>query len=181
MIVDDFISTFKGLKEYALNAEFKDEVNEIDKVVYPLICKDIPAVYYDEILLQIENILGRKPENILMFMRRSPVGVPCPHQVHSDAVMGRYSLMLYLQESIGGTALLHHKLTGIGHNPQAQELVDVITLDQNSPEKWVMDEYVQMKENRAFIFPSDRMHRAEPVGGFGEGKEARVVLTCFFS
>ena len=70
-----------------------------------------------------------------MFMRRSPVGTKCPHQVHSDASMGLHSLMLYINGYSGGTSLVSHKKTGISYNPEDQEYVDIIEKDLNPPSK----------------------------------------------
>ena len=176
MILDNFIESFELLKD----GEFKDEVNPIDGVTYPQVCKDIPEQAEQEILGKLREILGREPQNPFMFMRRSPKGLPCPQQVHSDQSMGNYSLMLYITEQ-GGTSLVSHKESGIAYNPAKQEYVDIIHRDQNIADAWEIIDMVKMKPNRAFIFKSKRLHRAEPVGGYGQGSEARCVLTCFFS
>lgn len=184
IVIDDFLSQFAELQAYAKTAEFTDVVNEFDGVTYPLICADIPEAIKESIFSGIELAMGNfsKPTT---FMRRSPAGVPCPHQVHSDLSMGTHSLMLYLNDEEhceGGTSFLSHRLTGIGYNPQIPEVVDVVTADQNKPEAWDVREFVLMRPNRAVIFDAARLHRAEPIGGFGDTPEnTRVVLTCFFT
>ena len=181
MIVDDFIESFEALKKASIENVFSDQVNDVDQVTYPLISTDIPAEVENEIIIKLSDLMGVTVENPFMFMRRSPKGVNCPHQVHSDSSMGGYSLMLYINDSEGGTSLLKHKESGISFNPESQEFVDIVVRDQNEPELWEVTDMIKMKPNRGFVFRSDMLHRAEPIGGFGEGSEARVVLTCFFS
>jgi len=89
--------------------------------------------------------------------------------------------MLYMNDADGGTAFIRHKETGVMYAPESQEMVDYVAQDQNSPDKWAVVDMVSMKENRAVIFDSGKFHCAMPIGGFGEGIEARTVLTVFFS
>lgn len=183
IVIDDFLPEFSELQSYAMTAKFTDVVNEFDGVTYPLICADIPNHLRAAVLRQIENEFAI-PESPTMFMRRSPAGVPCPHQVHSDASMGTHSLMLYLnaeEDCDGGTSFLSHRLTGIAYNPALPEAVEIIAADQNRPEAWEIRNMAAMRPNRAVIFKADALHRAEPVGGFGDSPEnTRVVMTCFF-
>jgi hypothetical protein len=183
IVIDDFLPEFDELQKYAKNATFTDVVNSFDGVTYPLICADIPDHLRLSIITMIDDHFAM-PEDLTMFMRRSPAGVHCPHQVHSDASMGTHSLMLYLNaedDCRGGTSFLSHKLTGISYNPELPEAVEIIVADQNRPDAWNVRDMANMIPNRAVIFDSDRLHRAEPVGGFGDTPEnARVVLTCFF-
>lgn len=183
IVVDDFLSEFEELQRYAQAATFEDVVNPFDGVTYPLICSDIPNHLKLAVFCAIAKHFAL-PEQPTIFMRRSPAGVPCPHQVHSDASMGTHSLMLYLnheEDCEGGTSFLSHRQGGIAYAPTEPLFVGVIVDDQNRPEAWDIREAVSMKPNRAVIFDASRLHRAEPVGGFGDTPEnTRVVLTCFF-
>lgn len=183
IVVDDFLSEFEELQNYAKTAKFADVVNEFDGVSYPLICADIPS----HLRLSIFGAIAKHfapPESPTIFMRRSPAGIHCPHQVHSDARMGTHSLMLYLnseEDCEGGTSFLSHIATGIGYAPENPQVIPIIEADQNNRDAWAVREMVDMLPNRAVIFDAERMHRAEPVGGFGDTPEnTRVVLTCFF-
>ena len=90
--------------------------------------------------------------------------------------------MLYLNDhDHGGTAMLRHRETGMAYAPESDTFAAIARNDQNDQSKWTIVEYVQMKENRAAIFDAGFFHCALPVGGFGEGETARVVLTVFFS
>lgn len=180
--IDNFLASYDRLKEYAKTAHFGDIVNPVDGVVYPHICDAIPDDIKSELLERIEFLTNKKPENVTMFMRRSPAGVHCPHIVHNDLSMGRYSLMLYMNDSdIGGTAIVRHSESGMIYQPESIDFVDIAVRDQNSPEKWKMFHKFSMRENSAAIFDAALFHCAVPVGGFGDGVEARTVLTVFFS
>lgn len=184
LVIDHFLPEFEELQRYAQIAEFADVVNEFDGVTYPLICADIP----EHLKLSIFTMIAKHfaaPVSPTIFMRRSPAGIPCPHQVHSDASMGKHSLMLYLnaeEDCEGGTSFLSHRLTGIAYNPELPEATTIIVADQNNEKAWQVRDMAEMRPNRAVIFDAARLHRAEPVGGFGDSPgNTRVVLTCFFS
>lgn len=166
-------------------AVFSDVVNPVDGVVYPRICSAIPADITAEIYAKLEAFKGSPIKNPTLFMRMSPEGVHCPHKVHSDASMGTHSLMLYLNEpsTLGaGTSFVGHIDTGIGYAPALEDFAQIITAAQNDDAAWAIHDFAHMKANRAVIFKADRLHRAEPVGGFGStNQDARLVLTCFFS
>ena len=182
MSLDNFLSTFPALLKASIEGDFEGAVSPIDGVKYPYICQDIPKEVRSEIEQLLSDYIGKDINKSTMFMRRSPKGVEAPHQVHSDISMGDYSLMLYInQGESAGTSIVKHKETGIAYSPENQEYLDIITKDQNTPEAWEIIHMVPMKPNRAFIFRSDALHRAEPIGGFGQEKESRCVLTCFFS
>jgi hypothetical protein len=183
MIQDELLSesSFKKLSLISKLDCFKDEVNPVDGVNYPLICKDIPKEIESEIIQGLGICMDRPVRNPMIFMRKSPKGIDCPHQVHSDCSMGKYSLMLYMNDGAGGTSFVKHKRSGITYSPEDSEFLDIIHKDQNNADAWEIIDYCPMRPNRAFIFDSRRLHRAEPIGGFGRGKDSRIVLTCFFS
>ncbi len=179
MIINNFIKSFAELEIAARENDFIDEVNPVDGVIYPLICADIPESVRSEIEENLKALNGGKVDINIMFMRRSPEGVSCPHKVHSDISMGKYSLMLYING--GHTSLVRHNKTGIAFSPEDDSYLDIIHKDQNNDDAWSVTEIMGGEPNVAAIFDSSRLHRAEPVGGFGSGVDSRVVLTCFFS
>lgn len=160
--------------------KFKDEVNDVDGIVYPLICRDIP----ESVKLAVDNIchnfLNRPAINVTEFLRSSPEGVECPNPVHHDGSMGQYSLMLYTSNR-GGTAFVAHNELGVSVACKNSIVNDIIALDSKNIEKWKTLDYAQAIPNRAVIFPAQLMHAAAPIGGFGEGVTARTVYTRFFS
>lgn len=185
MITDDFLSTYDELREFCDTAVFQDEINPADGVTYPHICRRIPEHIEQEIYQLLTEIKGSPIVRPTLFLRLSPAGVHCPHEVHSDASMGSFSLMLYLnrqEDCIGGTSIVSHLDTGIGYNPAREDFSSIVVLDQNKRDAWMVRHMVEMRPNRAFIFDASTLHRAEPPGGFGTGQDtARLVLTCFFS
>lgn len=182
IILDGFLESYNVLKDHIHTADFGDITNPADGVVYPHICVLLPDVVRSELAEGIGRVLGRNPEKMTAFLRRSPKGVPVPHIAHTDISMGRYSLMLYCNNyEGGGTAMLRHRETGICYSPESQEYVELMQKDQNSPEKWAVMEMAHMKENRAAIFDAGNFHCAMPIGGFGDGTGSRAVLTAFFS
>lgn len=180
-VYDNFLKRYKELSSYSKSAEFTDIVNPVDGVTYPLICDDIPSFVVSDVGTNIFQRLGFYPKIKSIFLRRSPEGVFAPHEAHTDQSMGKYSMMLYLQHYMtGGTSFLTHKKSGIGFAPENESFLSIIKRDSNDRESWKINNMVNMRANRALIFSSDMIHRAEPIGGFGEGKTARTVLTAFF-
>lgn len=182
-LFDDFLETYDQLKAHSLTGTFADLENEKDGVVYPYICTDIPDVVKRELFDKLSAFKGEPIKDPTLFMRMSPAGVEVPHIAHTDIVMGQYSLMLYLHEREGSaTAFLRHVMTGIAYQPVLDGFVNIVQDDMNDPDAWAVYQRALSKENRALIFDAGFIHRAEPVGGFGESQdEARIVLTCFFS
>lgn len=185
LIYDGFLDSFYMLRQYANKAEFKDITNPEDGVVYPGICTDIPINVELEINHKLSKVLGRKVHTNYTFMRLSLKDAKCPHQAHNDSSMGKYSLMLYLndlEDCVGGTSLIRHIITGLDKQPVDEEQYNSWEKDMNTPSMWKPYIMCEMLPNRAFIFDAALMHRAEPVGGFGDNKEnGRLVLTTFFS
>ena len=182
IIIDDFLEiTYPELKKYSKTCEFKDQVNPTDGVIYPNICADIPEKVLNELHWFLGAVIGKKIKDPTIFMRMSPKSVHCPHVFHNDESMGKFSMMLYLEDrDDAGTALAKHKRSG-AIRPTPDILQNVIE-DQNKHEEWFLYDMAEMKENRAVIFDSSLFHCALPFGGYGETQEdSRIVLTCFFS
>ena len=151
---------------------FCDETNDIDGVVYPLICKAVPEV----VSCEVDQILPI--DYSVEFLRSSPEGVHCPNPVHHDFSMGRWSVMLYTS-SIGGTAIMRHKETGICSAPDSPDFVNIIANDSANTDAWEVLYMAEAKPNRMVIFDARLMHAAMPFGGFGKGVSARTVYTRF--
>lgn len=180
-IVDNFLDeeTYKNLRIHADTLNFEGVRNPVDGVVYPGISVDIPDIVKRFILRTL------KPRDHTLFMRLSLSGVAVPHQAHTDSMMGTKSLMLYLnrpEHCKGGTSFVRHKQTGMISDPRDKFEERLWQLDTNKPKAWEIYEQVDMRSNRAAIFPAKLMHRAEPSGGFGDSPEnGRLVLTMFYS
>lgn len=182
VIVDNFLKTFDILKLAATHSHYRGVVNPADGVRYPDITDDIPVDCLDEIQERLDEVMGRSVDIKTIFMRLTSVNTSgAPHQAHNDLVMGDYTLLLYLNDGPGGTSFVKHRETGMDGQPDTREEYEAWLRDTNVPDAWEITEMVYMKENRANIIEAERMHRAEPVGGFGEdARDGRIVLTAFF-
>ena len=184
MVVDDFLSYFDKVREWADGATFAPVTSPVDGVEYPGICADIPDNLKAEVHFKLQLVLGGAVKINHIFARLTTEGTPVPHQAHNDATMGMCSLMLYLnriEDCEGGTELLAHTSAGMEYGPQCETSQLIWQQDTNRPQQWLTLGVCPMKPNRAFIFDARLMHRAAPVGGFGkDAKDGRLVLTAFF-
>ncbi len=182
LIVDDFLPEFDRVREFADVADYQPFVSAVDDVEYPFICP-APDFVSELVHSGVKKIMGGSIDIQHVFFRASPDGVHVPNQVHNDLSMGEYSLMVYMnrrKDCTGGTSFLRHKEMGFDRNTVCDEELEAALRDGKNPDKWDVTMTCPMEENRALIFSAELMHRAEPVGGFGSGDEARVVLTAFF-
>lgn len=182
-IIDNFLDDFAGFRDHCEGLIYDGQTNPVDNVFYPGVSLEIPPEIKEEIHLKISEHMGDIKFRFL-FLRMSEEGVHVPHQAHTDASMGRYSLMLYmnnLEDCIGGTSFLFHKATGMFENPINEKQLNVWKEDCNNQEAWQIRDICSMKPNRALVFDSNLIHRAEPIGGFGDNvRNSRLVLTGFF-
>ena len=182
-VVDNFVDDFEGLRAHCDSLNYEGAVNPIDGVLYPGISLDIPESVVVEIAGKLSKAVGLDLTGHLMFIRMTDSDTVPPHHAHNDAVMGDYGMLLYLNRSehcTGGTSFVRHIATGMDGNPKDLEQEAIWKRDTNTDNAWEVLEMVEMKPNRALIFDTRDMHRAEPVTGFGNSAEnGRLVLTCF--
>lgn len=166
---------FQELLEHRRSAEFRDH-EASDGVVYPRVCDDVPRSVVDFLTVDA----GRPPD--LLFLRESPAGVEVPHIVHADHLMGETAMMLYLEQGPdgAGTSFMRHHLLGVSWIPKVPALAEMVAGDQNRPERWIAYAHCTAVRNRVCFFNTGWFHSAMPVGGYGEGREARCVLTAFW-
>lgn len=173
IVIDDFLPDFAGWRNWADTLDYAGETNPVDGVTYPGIYSKVPTWGTKQ---RLDMIMGAPVAINMSFLRLSLQGTPVPHWAHNDASMGQYSLMVYMnrpEHCDGGTALVRHLQS---------ESVEIAQADSNDPTKWQIYGACEMKANRAFIFRSDLMHAAMPVGGFGDNAQnGRLVLTAFFN
>lgn len=176
-IVNGFLSDYELLKGHAQSVEFSEQVNDVDGAVYPAISFDIPDSIRCELISKIEAENGFKITPKLIFLRANPKGAPEPYQAHNDLNMAEYTCIVYLCDQ-GGTAFVTHKETGMDHNQP--EYADEWARDCNKSDAWEVTDFCPMKQNRALFFDATMMHRGEPVEGYGEGKDSRMIMVCFY-
>lgn len=174
LVIDDFHPEFDALRELADVLDYEDVVNPVDGVMYPGIAR-IEDLGVRELL---EQAMHRTVRINHQFMRLSLAGSEPPHWAHHDAVMGKYTLILYmtrLDACKGCTALLEH----IEYDRYVPE--EVWRRDMNRRECWRVLSECPMAPNRAFIFRSELWHAAMPWGGFGrDAIDGRMILGAFF-
>jgi len=183
-IIDDFLDDMDSFRKYCDDVDFKGETNPVDNIFYPGVSIDIPDCVRIDVIDKIESYFGRKIKPRMMFMRLSPDGIHAPHQAHTDATMSQLGIMLYLnrqEHCSGGTSFVSHKATGMCDNPINAFQESIWKEDTNNTDAWEILTMCPMKPNRAMIFDTNKMHRSEPIGGFGKGGEdGRLVLVFFF-
>lgn len=182
-IIDNVIGDFDNLNEYARKLSYEGVENPADGVTYPDISTQVPEPTLHEIKEVLEKEVGHEIRIGAAFFRLTTKNTEGdPHQAHNDTAMGRYSFMLYMQDGPGGTALVRHKATGLDRDPWTPREWEAWRDDTNREDAWEITYLADMKANRGFLFDSKLMHRAEPVGGFGnDASDGRLVLTVFFN
>ena len=176
----NWLSTYNILKHYAVQADYTGVTNPYDDIEYPDINIDIPEEVKKEVHEKLGDLFGEIEVN-QMFIRLTNENTQTPpHQAHPDNMMGTHTLILYLT-NLGGTSLVRHKETGMDKAPETQEHWEAWERDTNTPWAWRVYAMHTAAENKAAIFDSKLMHRAEPIGGFGTtAEDGRLVLTAFF-
>jgi hypothetical protein len=184
-IEDNFLNDYESFRSYCDSIDYDGLLNPADDVFYPGVSDDIG----DDVRLfceaKLSEMLGKPIKFEYFFLRLSVDGVDVPQAAHNDVAMGGYSFMLYmnrLDDCLGGTSFVIHNKTGLSTTPINEKQLSLWRRDCNDLDAWSITNMVDMMPNRALIFKSSDMHRALPVGGFGENKEdGRLVLTGFFN
>lgn len=185
LIIDNFLNDFESFRDHCDGVDYKGVENPVDGVFYPGVSADIPDHIAAEVVLKLNECFGVEIKPGEMFLRLSTASVDAPHQAHTDATMGQYGMMLYLnrlEDCIGGTSFVIHKETGLCENPVNKKQEDIWRQDTNNRDSWSILDMCSMIPNRVCIFDANKMHRAEPIGGFGVNAfDGRLVLVFFFS
>lgn len=184
LIVDKFIDDYEWFRGYCDLLEYSDQVNPVDNTSYPGINISIPEGIRGEVITKLQRITNTRILRSTMFLRLTCGGTDVPHQAHNDASMGQHVCIVYInrpEHCKGGTSFVKHKERGMANGPSSDEESEIWQRDTNDYDKWEITEMYQMVSNRALIFDSSIMHRAEPPSGFGDGaRDGRLVLSCFF-
>jgi len=183
MIRDNFLENYDWFRDYCDKLSYDTVNNEKDGVDYQGICMDVPQFIRIDILYKLQQLIGPITKHD-MFLRLSLNGVEAPHGAHNDTAMGEYTMILYLnreQDCQGGTSLIHHKEHCLANDIKTEAELKIWERDTNHYCRWKVDEMIDMRPNRAVVFPSNRMHRAE-YNNFGDNPiNGRLILGCFFN
>lgn len=113
----------------------------------------------------------------LTFFRRSPAGQEEPNYIHSDAEMGLWTGIYYMNPTplLGdGTHFWERMSSGAISGPwsEVQEAAKDLSL-------WRMWRRVEAKFNRLLVFRSDLFHSRALMENYGEGDDSRLVQVVF--
>ena len=183
---------FEPLRQYAQSAQYGPVVNPVDGVTYPDINATVPAWIQIAIQAKIAKLLGRPYDSLQIhtqFFRLTTINSPpAPHGAHNDASHSEYACFYYINDvpadlqGEAGTSLLSHKKTGLNRQPRDQGEQKLWQRDTNEYGAWNIDTLIDYVPNRLAVYDSERMHRAEPVEGWGtDAHDGRLVLITFFS
>lgn len=182
--IPDFSDKFEQWDWHARGLDYSGEVNPVDGVEYPDVSSDVPDEIKEYVVQKLLETTGLRLKINTIFWRLTTEETPtAPHQAHTDSSMGRFTFILYMQDGPegAGTALVKHKTTGgLDQDPWTNAEFDVWKRDMNDYDAWVIKKLFPMEANKAVLYHSKLMHRAEPVGGFGKDvTDGRLVLTAF--
>lgn len=185
--LDNFFNDADYLKEIVVNRDFLPHKNAVDGVEYPGI--QVPGAEMDPAFLAAKLaplFPGKEVKLTEMFYRLSLFGDAGPNQVHVDANMGQYGLIVYLSDPVPGllcgTSILEHGSKRMPTAPKNQFQWDLWQADAKNPMAWDAVSFCPMKFNRAFVVRADLWHRAEPIGGFGaDRQDGRLIFGAFFN
>lgn len=174
-VFDDFLADPETYRRAALEREYKSyEFPEVG-VTFHGIAQPAPA----EVPLRLVKAFpGITPT--LSFFRRSPAGQEEPHFIHTDADMGDWTALLYLNPDPppeDGTAFWIHKPTGERENA-APHLRSAEGMTP-SPDLWMRWRTVRAKFNRLVIFPAAYFHSRAIFNNWGEDDGARLTQVTF--
>jgi GNAT superfamily N-acetyltransferase len=113
----------------------------------------------------------------LSFFRQSPEGQADPHYVHSDAMMGQWTGILYLTPDPpqgDGTAFYEHR-----DGSRQADLADLPRYDLDDDTAWGRWLTVSAQFNRLLLFPATYFHARALRDNYGVGDEARLIQVLF--
>jgi hypothetical protein len=183
IVIDDFLDDFETFRDHMHKADYTGVVNPVDKVTYPDCTYNIPLWAKVQIVHKLSKVMKgpMRPAHGFVVRLTSDSTEPAPHQAHTDSTMSKYVCLLHINPGEGGTELIHH-INGTMHfNPADMDELGIWERDVNVADAWVRDASVSIEPNRMVVIETQRMHRAWPIHGFGDGAEdGRLVLICFF-
>lgn len=117
-------------------------------------------------------------ESRVTFFRRSPLGQLEPTYIHSDAGMGDWTGILYLNENPpegDGTSFWRHRETGAIEGDESVS-GDPYFADLSKWERW---KHVQARFNELVLFPARHFHSRGLFENHGKGDGARLIQVVF--
>lgn len=174
-VFDNFIADPESYRREALKLEYRSYEFPDVGVTFHGIAQPVPA----DVCVKLARMFPAAVPTLSVF-RRSPAGQTEPHYIHTDADMGEWTALLYLNPDPpagDGTAFWRYKPTGEIENetPHARSAAGMTP----APELWERWRLVKAKFNRLVLFPSTYLHSRAIFGNWGAGEDARLTQVTF--
>lgn len=191
-VVDNFLSDPDSYRAKALQQEYYT-IKGPDGGVY----RNISMRPTTEHKSEIEKALGKSVEQDYTFLRHAKYATPLNHLIHADSGLAAYACVLYLNpndqipEGSGTAFYLHkklkmervhdgHEIKSVGKSPK--RVWEILEDSWGDVDAWKETARVEMKYNRAVIFPTVWFHSRLPLDAFGNTLEdARLIFVSFFN
>jgi hypothetical protein len=170
-VYDDFLPTPVAYRAAALAQEFR--TYEFPEATFHGIAMPTPPDVPERL-----RAIYPAAEPTLSFFRKSPEGQPEPHFIHTDADMGDWTALLYLNPkppADDGTKFWRHLATGAIESAIPHER----SREGRTTEGWEERCLVPAKFNRLVLFPATFFHSRAIVGNWGTGRQARLTQVVF--
>lgn len=175
VIHNDFFPEFEKLQSIVRSLTYQGMVNPKDGVWYPHINIAIPERWLNYMVECLDA------KGYTAFLRLTTENTNAPHQAHNDSIMGEFTAIAYMNPGEGGTSLLKHKKYDWRYGVPIED-AELWKQETNKYDRWEIVEMIKNEPNKLVTYPSNYMHRAEPVNGFGKTPhDGRLVLTMFYN
>ena len=140
--------------------------------------RGIAAAQSPALPIAFERSVPEPIEATLSFFRLSPLGQQEPTYLHSDAAMGDWTGILYLNpDPPEGDGTVFWERLSTGHRYGIWD--EGTERASKNLSLWAPWELVPAKFNRLLIFRADLYHSRALPGNYGEGDRARLIQVVF--
>lgn len=192
LVIDNFLDDPDSYRAKALEFDFYTVKGQADGGIY----RDVSVVKTHEHKAKIEASIGKKIDQDYSFCRRGMYASSLGAVIHADSGISPYACVLYLNPNDqipegSGTAYYRHKKLNAEKVPTVEEVRaagkspkrvwELLDSSWNDESLWRETGRVEMRYNRAVIFPTIYFHSRLPLQGFGmTPQDARLVFVSFF-
>jgi hypothetical protein len=170
-VFDGFLADPSAYRADAIAREFR--TYEFPEATFHGIALPTPADVPEKLAALFPGIVPT-----LSFFRRSPAGQQEPHFIHTDADMGEWTALLYLNPDPpkdDGTVFWRHVKTGALKSAIPHER----SVEGRTPEGWHARRRVRAVFNRLVFFDSTFFHSRALFGNWGADADARLTQVVF--
>lgn len=176
-VFDDVLPDPHGYREEALRLPFGDvPIGEDTWRGVALLTDTRLEACVRRLLFDPDGVFA--PVITLSFFRRSPAGQEEPNYIHSDADMGRWTGIYYMNPDPppgDGTHFWERTASGSIAGPWDEE----VAAAAKDPSRWHVWHRVEAKFNRLLVFQSDLFHSRALMENYGVGDDSRLIQVVF--